>query len=189
MNRAQEYYPDCPEALIVNLARGGDRKAFEELVRRHQSSIRNFMRRCSRDNSLADDLAQQTFFKVWLNIRNLKEAKAFTGWLKKIAVSVWLQHLRKNDVLQNSDEIEDEHLSEIPSPGIEIDLNTAIATLPTTVQLCIILSYQEGMSHSEISTATDIPLGTVKSHIRRGTERIKVLLEAYDDSTESELKS
>ena len=90
MNRAQDYYPDCPEALIVNLARGGDRNAFEELVRRHQSSIRNFMRRCTSDIALADDLAQQTFLKVWLNIRSLKEAKAYAGWQKKIAVSIWL---------------------------------------------------------------------------------------------------
>ena len=189
MNRAKDYYPDCPEALIVNLARAGDRNAFEELVRRYQSPIRNFMRRSARDKSLADNLAQQTFFKVWLNIRNLKEAKAFGGWLKKIAVSIWLQHLRKNDALRNSDEISDEELTENPSPGIAMDLNAALATLPETVRLCIILSYQEGMSHGEIVEATEIPLGTVKSHIKRGSEKIKTLLEAYDDSKDSEYQS
>lgn len=186
MNRAQDYYPESPEALIVNLARGGDRKAFEELVRRHQSPVRNFMRRCARDNSLADDLAQQTFLKVWLNIRNLKEAKAFAAWLKKIAISIWLQHLRKNDVLTHSEELADTSSIEQPTPGIALDLNSALATLPEIVQLCIVLSYQEGMSHNEIVEATDIPLGTVKSHIKRGSERLRQLLEAYGDSEVTE---
>lgn len=179
MNSAQDYYPESPEALIVNLARGGDRLAFEELVRRHQSNIRNLMRRCSRDNQLADDLAQQAFLRAWTSIRNLKDAKAFAGWLKRIAVSMWLQHLRRNDVLLHSDELDEVSLAEKPTPAEGIDLNTALATLPEPVRLCIILSYQEGMNHGEIEEATGIALGTVKSHIRRGSERLKTILQAY----------
>ena len=57
MFKAREYYPKCPEALIVSLAQDGDRGAFEELVHRRQSAVRNLMRRCCRDPSLADDLA------------------------------------------------------------------------------------------------------------------------------------
>ena len=185
MNRSHDYYPDCPEALIVNLARGGDRMAFSELVRRHQSNMRNFMRRCCKDNHLADDLAQQVFLKVWLNIRSLREAKAFAGWLKKIAVSVWLQHLRKQDVLFDSAEFDDVYWNEQPTPGIGMDLDVALATLPESVRLCVILSYQEGMSHQEIVEATELPLGTIKSHIRRGSERLKKLLSAYSNNQQN----
>ena len=105
MRKAQNYYPNCPEPFVVSLARTGDRLAFEDLVRRRQSSIRGLMRRFCGDSTLADDLAQQVFLRVWLKIRTLKEAKAFPAWLKKLAVSIWLQYLRKNDALRNADEI------------------------------------------------------------------------------------
>ena len=61
MHKAQDYYPGCPEPMIVSFARTGDRGAFEELVRRRQSSVRNLMRSCCGDATLADDLAQQVF--------------------------------------------------------------------------------------------------------------------------------
>lgn len=179
LHKAHDYYPDCPEALIVTLARSGERAAFEELVRRQQSSIRNLMRRCCNDINLADDLSQQVFIKVWINIRGLRDVNAFPGWLKKLAISIWLQYLRKNDALRNADEIEDTDLSERQSTSIAMDLGEALATLPEIVRLCIVLSYQEGMSHSEITEATGLALGTVKSHIKRGTGKLKQLLSAY----------
>ena len=189
MNKAQDYYPDCPEALIVNLARNGDRGAFEELVRRRQSSVRNLMRRFCRDPVLADDLAQQVFLKVWLSIRSLREANAFGGWLKKLATSIWLQHLRKNDALRNAGELEGDEQSQQDNSGLKMDLDEALATLPEQVKLCVILSYHEGMSHGEIAAATEIPLGTVKSHINRGADRLKKILSAYNESTSMENES
>jgi DNA-directed RNA polymerase specialized sigma24 family protein len=71
VRRAQDYYPECPEAFLVSLARTGDRQAFGALVRRRQSPVRNLMRRFCGDPAMADDLAQQVFVKVWLNIRIL----------------------------------------------------------------------------------------------------------------------
>ena len=139
------------------------------------------MRRFSRDFSLADDLAQQTFFKVWISIRSLKDARAFSAWLKKIAVSIWLQHLRKNDALSFGVELTDEAWSARETPGLAMDLDEALSTLPEQFRLCLVLAYQEGMSHSEISAATDLALGTVKSHIKRGSDRLKILLAAYRD--------
>ena len=186
MHKAQEHYPDCPEPLIVSLAREGDRSAFEELVRRRQSWIRNLMRRCCRDDSLADDLAQQIFLKVWINIRSLREAKAFGGWLKKLAISVWLQHLRKNDALRGAVEFDDIELSQHDSSGLGLDLDGALGMLPANARLCIVLSYNEGMSHPEIAELTEIPLGTVKSHIKRGTEKLQQLLSAYRDEADAE---
>jgi RNA polymerase sigma-70 factor (ECF subfamily) len=66
------YYAKGPEALIVSLAARGDRDAFTDLVRRRQPWLRNLMRRCSGDSTLADDLAQRVFLKAWRNIRRLK---------------------------------------------------------------------------------------------------------------------
>lgn len=64
-----------------------------------------------------------------------------------------------------------------------IDLAAALARLPAAVRLCILLAYQEGMSHGEIARATAIPLGTVKSHIVRGSARLRELLRDYGDET------
>jgi len=180
LNKAHDYYPDCPEALIVNLARSGDRAAFEELVQRRQSSIRNLMRRCCNDTVLADDLAQQVCIKVWLNIRKLRDANAFGGWIRKLAISVWLQHLKKKDPLKDAKQVFDEDISEYQTIGTGMDLNAALATLPGPVRLCIVLSYQEGMSHAEIEEAVELPLGTVKSHINRGSRLLRKLLADYN---------
>ena len=144
------------------------------------------MRRCCRDTTLADDLAQQVFLKVWLNIRSLRQANAFAGWIKRLAISVWLQHLRKNDALRGADELAEAEYAQHDSSGESMDLDSALAILPDTVRLCVILSYQEGMSHREITEVTELPLGTVKSHINRGTQRLRQALSAYQDQASAE---
>ena len=182
MRQAQDHYPDCPEALIVSFARTGDRNAFSELVRRRQSSIRNLMRRCCNDITLADDLAQQVFLQVWLKIRTLRQANAFSAWLKRLAISVWLQHVRKNDALRSADELGEVESAQKDSASMGMDLDSALATLSTQVRLCIVLSYHEGMTHGEIAELMELPLGTVKSHINRGTQRLQTILAVYGDN-------
>jgi len=186
VHKAQDYYPQCPEVFLVSLARTGDRKAFAELVRRKQSSIRNLMRRCCNDYTLADDLTQQVFLKVWLGIRKLREAVAFNGWLKRVAVSVWLQHIRKKDALGNAGEVTGNERPQHDTTGMVLDLDRALERLPNPVRLCVVLSYHEGMSHREIATLTRMPLGTVKSHIRNGSHQLQKLLSAYDNTSEVE---
>jgi RNA polymerase sigma factor (sigma-70 family) len=186
VHKAQDHYPDCPEAMIVSFARTGDRSAFAELVRRRQSSIRNLMRRCCRDTALADDLAQQVFLQVWLKIRTLRQANAFSGWLKRLAISVWLQHQRKHDALRDADELAGVELAQQDSTGMGMDLDSALATLSNRVRLCVVLSYHEGMSHGEIAELMELPLGTVKSHISRGTQRLQQILAVYKDKFKAE---
>ena len=77
-------------------------------------------------------------------------------------------------------------MSQHDKTSVAMDLDLAMATLPDPVRLCIILSYQARMSHTEIADVTDMQLGTVKSHIRRGSERLRELLSAYDESTDAE---
>jgi len=186
VHKAQAYFPECPEPLIVSLACTGDRGAFEELVRRRQSSIRNLMRRCCGNSTLADDLAQQVFMKMWLGIRTLRQPQAFSAWLKRLAINVWLHYLRKNDALRGADELAEADLAQFDSSGMGMDLDSALATLPAAVRLCVVLSYQDGMSHQEIADLTEFPLGTVKSHIRRGTQRLQQLLSAYIEPADVE---
>ena len=179
MPQAQDFYPDCPEAFLVSLARSGDRTAFEELVRRRQSQLRNLMRRICNDKALADDLAQQVLMKVWLNLRQLKEPAAFPAWFKRLAVTTWLEHLRRKDALRGAGELHGAERAPAAAPGMGMDLDRALARLEPEQRLCVVLSYHEGLSHREIAGLTDMPLGTVKTHIRSGAERLREILEAY----------
>ena len=172
--------------VLVGLARKGDREAFAELVNRRQHWIRNLMRRCCGSHTLADDLAQQVFLQAWRSVAHLQRPGRFGPWLKRLAINVWLQHLRKKDPLRNAEEHDDTRQPQRDRTGIAMDLDRALAELPDHVRLCIVLSYHEGMTHEEVSEMTGIPLGTVKSHIRRGTMRLQQRLSAYLEMTPAE---
>jgi RNA polymerase sigma-70 factor (ECF subfamily) len=169
------------EISIVLLAMHGDDAAYAELVRRRQDAVRNLLRRLTRDAPLADDLAQQTFVHGWQSIRHLKSPGAFGGWLRKIAVNFWLQHARNSRLeVALEEDLRAEH--PVSTLSRQLDLDAALAKIPHDVRLCIVLAYNEGMSHGEISQTTSFPLGTVKSHITRGSARLRELLQAYGDA-------
>lgn len=179
MRLAPDLYAKSPEAILVGLSRNGQRDAFAELVSRRQTWIRNLMRRCSGNGTLANDLSQQVFMQAWRTIGQLQDADRFGPWLKRMAINVWLQHLRKNDALRGAEEHVDTDSVSEDTPGIAMDLDHALAMLPDDVRLCIVLGYHEQMTHNEIATFTDLPLGTIKSHIRRGTKQLRETLAAY----------
>jgi len=141
------------------------------------------MRRCCGDITLADDLAQQVFLQAWRKISHLRQPNRFGAWLKRLAITVWLQHLRASDVLRDADEHDETILAQQDTTSVTMDLDFALATLSNSVRLCVVLSYHEGMTHGEIAELTDLPLGTVKSNIRRGTQRLQQLLSAYRDTS------
>ena len=170
---------NAAEVAVVALAKLGDKPAFEELVRRRQSALRNLLRRLCRDHALADDLSQQAFIQAWKTLSSLQSPGAFGGWLRQIAVNTWLQHLRSRKEMESIDDEASPVESINESPGDRIDLDYALTQLSPVVRLCIVLSHAEGLSHGEIVSVTKLPLGTVKSHITRGTSRLRELLQAY----------
>ena len=180
------------ERVVIALAVCGDGAAFSELVRRRQSWLRNLLRRLCRDHALADDLAQQVFLQAWRSLRTLRSTEAFGAWLRRLAVNAWLAHVRSPSsasILVSADDVSatgDEPAGALESSDSQtansqqaVDLDRALARLQGDERLCIVLAYSEGMSHSEICEATGLPLGTVKSHIKRGSERLRKLLHAY----------
>ena len=165
------------EASIVTLACAGDRRAFEELVRRRQSSIRGLLRWLCRDSALADDLAQDTFMQAWRTISGLRSAQAFGAWLRQIAVNAWLRHHRNSERFTSLEQAPEP--TSQPAPFESVDLDAALSILQPRARLCLVLSYHEGMTHNEIAAAAQIPVGTVKSDIVRATARCRELLAAY----------
>ena len=164
------------EATVAALAIAGDDAAYGELVRRRQGQIRGLLRRLCREGPLADDLAQQVFLQAWRKLRTLHAPEAFGGWLRKIAINAWLQYVRASPEREPQTPC---NLVHEPALGERLDLDRALSQLPSAVRLCIVLAYEERMSHREIAAATQIPLGTVKSHIARGAARLRQLLRAY----------
>jgi RNA polymerase sigma factor (sigma-70 family) len=169
------------ESTVVALAINGDHAAYGELVRRRQDTLRNLLRRLSRNAALADDLAQQTFIRGWQSISGLKSSAAFGAWLRKLAVNNWLQHLRASKQELPLDEATLQAQAGTPATTQRMDLDAALAMLAPETRLCVVLAYSEGMSHAEISSAAGLALGTVKSHISRGSARLRELLKAYGD--------
>jgi RNA polymerase sigma-70 factor (ECF subfamily) len=168
---------DAPEDEVVTLAMSGDEGAFNELVRRRQKRVRDMLRRLCGNHAQADDLAQKTFMQAWRGIGALREPGAFGGWLKRVAVNTWLAEARR--VPAPIDDNEDAFLAAAdPAPSPErsaagIDLERALARLSPAERVCVVLAHGEGMTHAEIAEATRLPLGTVKSHVLRGSDKLK----------------
>jgi RNA polymerase sigma factor (sigma-70 family) len=172
---------DASELAVVALAIQGDEPAFGELVRRRQAWLRQLLRRLTRDPALADDLAQQALVAAWKSIHTLKSAGAFGGWFRRLAVNCWLQQVRAKppEVTLTEEMLAQQHT--LSATAERMDLDAALAMLPADARLCVVLAYSEGMSHAEISESTAIPLGTVKSHIARGSAHLREILRAYGD--------
>jgi RNA polymerase sigma-70 factor (ECF subfamily) len=162
----------------------GDDKAFEELVRRRQGAIRRLMRQLSGDWAVADDFAQEAFLQAWHKLRTLRAPGAFGGWLRQIAVNVFLQHIRHTGlVVKDSNEVASYSVVEDGNPSVQMDLEKALARLRPVERVCVVLAYGEQMSHGEICSAMGLPLGTVKSHISRGSARLRQYLADYEVGT------
>ena len=176
---SREDYSRGPESIVVRLAQNGDRQAFSELVSRRQAWIRSLMRRSSGNRALADDLSQEVFLQAWKALPRLHDPARFGPWLKRLAINIWLQHARRSDPVREAGEVRNEAAGTDDAARIAMDLDTALETLAYRARLCIVLAYHEGMTHDEIASLTEIPVGTVKSHIRRGTLRLREQLAAY----------
>jgi RNA polymerase sigma-70 factor (ECF subfamily) len=151
-------------------------------VRRHQSQIRSFLRRLTRDPELADDLSQDAFVHAWDRLHTYSGSGTFIGWLLKVAYTTFLQSKRKStrygEILQALRHTTDtESATHARMPEEIGDLDKLLAVLTQEERAVMILSYACGLSHREIGDAANLPVGTVKSIIFRGKERIR---ESFD---------
>ena len=127
-------------------------------------------------------MAQDAFVKAWQRIGDLETPAAFPGWFRRIAVTTFLMARRRQkavfEVIDDASPIADETSTPEAAAGAKIDLERALKLLSDAERLCVTLNHGEGLSHSEIVEMTGLPLGTVKSHVLRGTEKLRRLLEA-----------
>jgi len=155
-----------------------DRSAFAELVRRHQSPVRAFLTRMTRgDSHLADDLAQETFLKAWKKLHSYRGSAKFSTWLLGIAFNEARGEARrrKDNLMEDAigSELEQaEHSSAINS-NLRMDLEEALKSLTLNERAALLLCCQNGLSHSEAAAVLDCPIGTLKTNVLRGKEKLK----------------
>lgn len=184
--------PDSDAALIARAAVQDDRHAFAELVRRHQSAVRACLRKLAAgDHALADDLAQETFVLAWRHLKSFRQEARFSTWLYRIATNCWLAHARKRkeELLGDAggdgdDEAMAAALGEATpdharGSALRMDLERAMAALPEGERAAIVQCYHNDLSHEEAAYVLGMPIGTVKTHILRGKQRLKLALAAW----------
>lgn len=168
------------ELLIYQAVFDHDTKAFDELVQRHQSRVRGWLRHLAGDTDLADDLAQETFLKAWSKLATYKSTGSFEGWLLRIARNEFLQSIRKSgreaghlDRLEVQTRIDTDGDDQQLHHGESTDTERFLEILSSDEREVMILVYGIGLSHAEASEVTGLPLGTVKSHVRRSVRKIR----------------
>ena len=164
--------------LVAQVVAGNDTKAFGELIHRHQSQVRNFLRRLTGDMSLADDLAQDCFLHAFNKLSTYSGRGSFPGWLLKVAYTTFLQSKRRSkryaEILEAAGQMADSQGKSYTVHSEELgDLEKLLAVLEEQERAVMIMSYGCGLSHREISEATDMPVGTIKSLIHRSKEKIR----------------
>lgn len=163
---------------LARQAAGGDTAAFGVLVRWHQSNLRGFLLRLTKGNSaLADDLAQETFLEAYRKIKQFASG-TFFGWLCAIAWSRFLMEARKRKLepLDETLEIADDAPEPENASLVKLDLEKAMAQLAPAQRAALTLCFALGLSNEEAAQALNMPLGTLKSHVNRGRERLANLL-------------
>lgn len=178
-------------SLVAQVAVFHNRRAFDQLVRKYQSPVRRFLLNLTLGNeSLCDDLAQDTFLKAYTHITQFRGVASFQTWLFRIAYNVFYDYKRKEggkwmvesgERIDPSAELTSNHPSSFTSQ-LKMDISTALAQLKEDERACVTLQLIEGYSIDEIARILQIPANTVKSHLRRGKEKLTTYLKenGYD---------
>lgn len=175
--------PQSDTELITAVVRHDNRRAFGSLVERYQTAIRRFFLHQTCGNAaLSDDLAQETFLKAFTSIRQFRGDSQFSTWLFRIAYNVHYDHLRRQHAECELDDVRINATSSPVAAGISMDIYKALAILSERERLCVTLQLVDGYSIDEISNITNLPQGTVKSHLFRGKEKLTTYLKnnGYD---------
>ena len=142
---------------------------------------------------MADDLAQDTFVLAWRNLKSFRQEARFSTWLYRIATNCWLADARKRkeELLgDRAEQIADDEDATMPhvnamhadharGTSLKMDLERAMAVLSDAERAAIVQCYHNDLTHEEAAYVLGCPVGTVKTHVLRGKQKLKAALAAY----------
>lgn len=153
---------------------------FSAVIAEHQQAVRSFLRRLCGAWAEADDLAQETFVTAWQTAERFQPGGDVKAWLCGIAYRKFLTARRGFFRQLRRDAVAIEGAAQSTMPGenaeLRLDLTRAMQTLPVEQRATIALCLGGGASHEEAAEILNLPLGTVKSHIQRGREKLVAAL-------------
>jgi RNA polymerase sigma-70 factor, ECF subfamily len=175
---------------IISEYLAGKNDNFPELVGKYLRPIYNFLYQFTKDKNQADDLTQETFIKVWKNLKRFDQSKSFKTWLFTIAKNTAYDFFKKKKALPFSNFIDEEgnnQLENVADDNIFPDellmkaeaaniLEEKLKQLPEHYRIILTLHYKEDFTLDEISEILKIPYNTVKSQRQRGLKELKKLL-------------
>jgi len=172
---------DDDAALMAEIRDGSDR-AFNVLIDRHQQAVRGFLQRVLGSAADADDIAQETFLAAWTHARSYRGQATVRTWLcgiawrkAKGAQRLWARR-RTRDTVHAADAAPAD--AEGAAMEDRLAVRQALLTLPLEQRAAVTLCLVSGFSHAEAAEIIGAPLGTVKSHVSRGRERLLDALKA-----------
>jgi RNA polymerase sigma-70 factor (ECF subfamily) len=178
---------------LVASALAGSQAASRELVRRFERPVYSLILRMVGNPSVAEELAQEAFLKMFRGLRSYDPAQKFSNWLFRIAHNLTIDHLRVGRLVTLSadedpegrslDEIavsdpSNEPLRILERGDLRRSLERAIARLRPEYRQLVVLRYLEDLSYEDIVDVTGLPLGTVKSFLHRARAAMASTLEA-----------
>jgi RNA polymerase sigma-70 factor (ECF subfamily) len=187
------------EKLISDF-QNGDEEAYSEIVRRYKDKLSNFLYRYLGSYDDSQDIAQDTLVKVYVSKHLYREVARFSTWIYTIAINLAKTKLakrRKFKIISLSGQPgEDEHELDIPDDAYSPEVNAngkiqnyyiqkALEAIPEKYRRLVVLRDIEDFAYEEICEIEGLPMGTVKSRINRGREKLQVLLKhIYKDLQE-----
>ena len=161
-------------SLVTQVAVLHNKKAFDQLVRKYQSPVRRFfLNQTLGDEQLSDDLAQETFIKAYVNITKFRGMSSFSTWLMRIAYNVFYDDVRSRKQTEDIDTSSAvRQSSKSGDSNLKMDIHAALALLKPEERSCVTLQLIDGYPVDQISKITGINENTVKSHLKRGKDKM-----------------
>lgn len=170
--------------LIAKVALG-NRAAFDEFYQLTSAYLFGVLLRLLKDEAVAEEILQDVYIKVWQKAGNYRSDKAAPiTWLTTLTRNLAIDYLRQQNAITENTDTSVEQVDQTPGPQdftlfhqSRSALYLCLEQLQTEVSQCIVMAYRDGYTHEELSSRMNSPLGTVKSWIRRGLEKLKHCLE------------